>query len=84
MIKNKRISFIIGFIYDKKCRVWVAKVANLPGCMSQGATKAEALENVKDAIDGCLAARKKDMNNFKNAMIISTLMKGGELSSRNL
>ena len=29
---------------------WMAKVPSLPGCITQGATKAEALENVKEAI----------------------------------
>jgi predicted RNase H-like HicB family nuclease len=28
----------------------------LPGCWSQGATEEEALENIKDAIEICLAA----------------------------
>ena len=30
--------------------VYVAEAANLPGCISQGATRAEALENIKEAI----------------------------------
>lgn len=30
-------------------------VPGLPGCWSQGATEAEALENVKDAIEAYLA-----------------------------
>lgn len=29
-------------------------VPGLPGCWSQGETEAEALENIKDAIDGYL------------------------------
>lgn len=29
---------------------WVAEVPSLPGCISQGRTEAEALENVKEAI----------------------------------
>ena len=31
----------------------------LPGCHSQGDTEEEALENIKDAILGCLEVRKK-------------------------
>ena len=31
---------------------WVAEVPSLPGCVSQGDTKEEALANVRDAIDG--------------------------------
>jgi predicted RNase H-like HicB family nuclease len=30
---------------------WVAEVPSLPGCISQGASKEEALTNVRDAID---------------------------------
>ena len=30
---------------------WVAEVPSLPGCVSDGPTKAEALVNVRDAID---------------------------------
>ncbi len=31
---------------------FVVEVPALPGCVSQGATRAEALENIKDAIAG--------------------------------
>lgn len=34
---------------------WIAECVELPGCMSQGETEAEALENLADAIDGVLA-----------------------------
>jgi predicted RNase H-like HicB family nuclease len=30
--------------------VWIADVPSLPGCHTQGETREEALENVKDAI----------------------------------
>lgn len=39
--------------------VWVIECPSIPGCVSQGATKVEALENVKDAIAGCLAIRSE-------------------------
>lgn len=29
---------------------WVAEVPSLPGCISQGDTKAQAIENIRDAI----------------------------------
>jgi predicted RNase H-like HicB family nuclease len=32
--------------------VFVATVPSLPGCVSQGATRAEALTNVREAIEG--------------------------------
>ena len=37
--------------------MWVVECPAIPGCVSQGATKAEALENVKDAIAACLSVR---------------------------
>ncbi len=39
--------------------VYVAMCPSLPGCVSQGKTRAEALENIKDAIEGYLASLKK-------------------------
>jgi antitoxin HicB len=32
--------------------IFVAEVPSLPGCISQGATRAEAVENIKEAIAG--------------------------------
>jgi predicted RNase H-like HicB family nuclease len=37
--------------------VWVVECPSIPGCVSQGETKQEALENIKDAISGCLQVR---------------------------
>ena len=37
--------------------VWVAECPSIPGCVSQGKTKEEALENVKEAIQLCLDVR---------------------------
>jgi len=31
--------------------VYVAEATNLPGCISQGSTRAEAIENIKEAIE---------------------------------
>ena len=33
---------------------WVAECPSLPGCISQGATKAEAIANIREAIEGWL------------------------------
>ena len=35
----------------------VAECPSIPGCVSQGRTEAEALENIREAIVGCLEAR---------------------------
>lgn len=37
--------------------VWVVECPAIPGCVSQGRTKAEALENIRDAIYQCLQVR---------------------------
>ena len=38
---------------------WIAEVPSLPGCVSEGATRAEALENVQDAIAGWLSVAEE-------------------------
>jgi predicted RNase H-like HicB family nuclease len=35
----------------------VAECPSIPGCISQGHTEAEALDNIREAIAGCLEAR---------------------------
>ncbi len=37
--------------------VWIAECPAIPGCVSQGATRKEALDNVKEAIAICLEVR---------------------------
>ena len=37
--------------------VWVLECPSITGCVSLGQTREEALENVKDAIKGCLEVR---------------------------
>ncbi len=37
---------------------WVCEVPSLPGCVSQGATKEEALRNVRDAISAWIEGAK--------------------------
>jgi predicted RNase H-like HicB family nuclease len=36
---------------------WVAECPSIPGCVSQGESKEEALENVREAIAACLEVR---------------------------
>lgn len=38
---------------------YIADVPALPGCMSQGRTEEEAIENIKDAINGYLKTLRK-------------------------
>ena len=37
--------------------IWIAECPSIPGCVSQGKTKNEALENIKEAIQLCLDVR---------------------------
>ncbi|MTJ13829.1 type II toxin-antitoxin system HicB family antitoxin [Anabaena sp. UHCC 0187] len=37
--------------------VWIIECPSIPGCISQGATKEEALDNIQDAISACLQVR---------------------------
>ena len=37
--------------------MWVVECPSIPGCVSQGRTREEALENIKEAIAGCLEVR---------------------------
>lgn len=39
--------------------IYVARCPSLPGCVSQGKTRSEALANIKDAIHGYLKSLKK-------------------------
>ncbi len=39
--------------------VWVVECPSIPGCVSQGTTKVEALANVQDAIKVCLEVRSE-------------------------
>jgi len=37
--------------------VWIVECPSIPGCVSQGNTKEEALENIKETIALCLEVR---------------------------
>ena len=37
--------------------IWVIECPSIPGCVSQGKTKQEALKNIKEAIQLCLEVR---------------------------
>jgi predicted RNase H-like HicB family nuclease len=37
--------------------IWVVECPSIPGCVSQGKTKADALKNIKEAIALCLEVR---------------------------
>ena len=37
--------------------VWIVECPAIPGCISQGQSKEEALANIKEAIEDCLEVR---------------------------
>jgi predicted RNase H-like HicB family nuclease len=39
--------------------IWVIECPSIPGCVSQGETREEALENIKEAIALCLEVRSE-------------------------
>ena len=47
-------------LYPGEDGFWVVECPSLPGCVSQGATRAEAIANIKEAIELCLAVREQD------------------------
>ncbi len=52
------MKFVITIDRDED-GVWVVECPSIPGCVSQGRTKEEALVNIKDAIVACLAVRSE-------------------------
>jgi predicted RNase H-like HicB family nuclease len=47
-------------IYRGEDGLWVAEVPSLPGCISQGESRPEAIANIKEAIEGYIAALEED------------------------
>ncbi|MFM1943949.1 MAG: hypothetical protein RI897_2931, partial [Verrucomicrobiota bacterium] len=37
--------------------VWITECPSIPGCVSQGSTREEALANIQEAIAACLEVR---------------------------
>ncbi len=49
-----------AIIYPGEDGYWVAECPSLPGCISQGETKEKAIENIREAIRGYVAAFEED------------------------
>jgi predicted RNase H-like HicB family nuclease len=47
-------------LYPGEDGYWVSECPSLPGCISQGETKAQSIENIKEAIEGYVQALKQD------------------------
>lgn len=53
------MKYKVLIMFDKEYNGYIVDVPELNGCMSQGKTIDEALENIKDAIKGWLTVEKK-------------------------
>ncbi|MCH7859789.1 MAG: type II toxin-antitoxin system HicB family antitoxin [Candidatus Marinimicrobia bacterium] len=47
-------------LYPGEDQYWVAECPSLPGCISQGKTKDDAISNIREAIEGYIAALEED------------------------
>ena len=47
-------------VYSGEDGYFVAECPSLPGCISEGKTREEAVANIKEAIKGYIAALKED------------------------
>jgi predicted RNase H-like HicB family nuclease len=47
-------------LYPGEDGYWVAECPSLPGCVSQGSSKEEAILNIREAIQGYIAALEED------------------------
>lgn len=70
----KKLDYIIKLTYDKSYKGYVADVVNLYGCMSQGKTKKEALDNAEKAIKAYMEAMniKQDKNSEFTSRSVDT------------
>ncbi len=50
------MKFIVNLERDET-GMFVAECPAIPGCVSQGKTEAEALDNIREAIEACLETR---------------------------
>lgn len=47
-------------LYPGEDGYWVVECPSLPGCITQGKTKEEAIESIKEAIEGYIASLQQD------------------------
>ena len=48
------------FVYPGEDGYWVVECPSLPGCISRGRTREEAVANIQEAIRGYIAALEQD------------------------
>ncbi len=47
-------------VYPGEDGYWVAECPSLPGCVSQGKSKEEAIANIREAIEGYIEVLRED------------------------
>lgn len=50
------MKFLTTLVRDED-GVWIAECPSIPGCVSQGGTRDEAVANIREAIAACLEVR---------------------------
>jgi predicted RNase H-like HicB family nuclease len=55
-VQEKPMKFHVTIDRDED-EVWIVECPAIPGCVSQGSSKQEALESIKEAIQLCLEVR---------------------------
>ena len=50
------MKFLVTIAQDED-RIWVAECPSIPGCVSQGQSRDEAITNIREAIAACLEVR---------------------------
>ena len=48
-------------VYPGEDGYWVAECPSLPGCISQGETRAQVIANIREAIEGYVSALEEDL-----------------------
>jgi predicted RNase H-like HicB family nuclease len=57
---HKEVKMRQVIVYSGEDGYFIAECPSLPGCISQGQTREEAVVNIKEAINGYIAALKED------------------------
>ena len=52
------MKFVVTLVQDED-GAWIAECPAIPGCVSQGETREQALEHIHEAITECLAVRSE-------------------------
>jgi predicted RNase H-like HicB family nuclease len=64
---------MVNLVFDPEYRGYVADVPELPGCMSQGKTIEQALENVREAILLYLETFPREENAAVRPALVTTV-----------